>query len=246
VRSRSRIAAPALALRLALAGVALAGPGCAGHGPAAAAAAAPAPAAVPDLPACVRQVEQYIDSGRYAADVARVVAEADAYLAARAPAVAKPAIVLDIDETALSNWRAYRLNGWARILSGPCDLEQGPCGLRAWQGLARAEALEPTLELVQQARARGVAVFFVSGRPAPLRAATERNLRERGFAWDGLVIQPEGSHFASAVDFKAPERRKIAERGYTILFSLGDQASDLEGGFAERTFKLPNPVYLLP
>jgi len=55
-----------------------------------------------------------------------------------------------------------------------------------------------------------------------------------------------GAHFASAVDFKAPERRKIAERGYTIVLSLGDQESDLKGGYAERTFKLPNPVYYLP
>ena len=55
-----------------------------------------------------------------------------------------------------------------------------------------------------------------------------------------------GNGFASAADFKAPERRKIAEQGYSILLSMGDQASDLEGGFAERTFKLPNPVYYLP
>ena len=39
---------------------------------------------------------------------------------------------------------------------------------------------------------------------------------------------------------------EIAERGYTIIFSMGDQDSDLAGGYAERTFKLPNPVYYLP
>ena len=44
-------------------------------------------------------------------------------------------------------------------------------------------------------------------------------------------------------DFKAPERRKLTEEGYTILLSIGDQQSDLSGGYAERTFKLPNPVY---
>ena len=27
---------------------------------------------------------------------------------------------------------------------------------------------------------------------------------------------------------------------------MGDQESDLSGGYAERTFKLPNPVYYLP
>ena len=31
-----------------------------------------------------------------------------------------------------------------------------------------------------------------------------------------------------------------------ILLTMGDQLSDLNGGYAERTFKLPNPVYYLP
>ncbi len=84
------------------------------------------------------------------------------------------------------------------------------------------------------------------GRPPELREATERNLREQGYEWDGVVLQPAGATFASAVDFKAPERKKIAEQGYTILLSMGDQQSDLDGGYAERTFKLPNPVYFLP
>ena len=63
--------------------------------------------------------------------------------------------------------------------------------------------------------------------------------------WEQVILRPQGS-FASAADFKAPERKKIADRGYTIVLSLGDQQSDLSGGFAERTFKLPNPVYFLP
>jgi len=57
---------------------------------------------------------------------------------------------------------------------------------------------------------------------------------------------PEGARFASAVEFKAPERRKLTEQGFNIVISIGDQESDLAGGYAERTFKLPNPVYFLP
>src|SRR5262245_38574536 len=121
-----------------------------------------------------------------------------------------------------------------------------PCGLRTWQGLARSEALEPTLALAQRAKALGVAVFFISGRPSKLREATETNLRAHGFEWDDLTILPDGASFPSAVDFKAPARRRITENGYTILVNVGDQDSDLAGGYAERTFKLPNPVYYLP
>ena len=61
-----------------------------------------------------------------------------------------------------------------------------------------------------------------------------------------MILQPAGARFQSAADFKAPERRKITEQGYTIVLNMGDQESDLRGGYAERTFKLPNPVYFLP
>ena len=34
--------------------------------------------------------------------------------------------------------------------------------------------------------------------------------------------------------------------GYHIVADFGDQFSDLEGGFTDQTFKLPNPMYFLP
>ena len=202
-------------------------------------------AAVPNLYEAQQQVDDYVRSGGYDEDVATVVVAARTWLEERAKTAGKPAIVLDIDETSLSNWPAYRLNGWGRVLSGGCDLQQGPCGLRAWQALGQSKALAPTLALARRARELGVAVFFISARPSELREATERNLKEQGYQWTGVILLPKGAHFASAADFKAPERRKIAEQGYTIVLSLGDQESDLKGGYAERSFKLPNPVYYL-
>jgi len=211
----------------------------------AAAACAPGRHA-PSLYETQRSVERYITSGEYDRDVDRVVAGARAWLERRAKDAARPAIVLDIDETSLSNWPAYKANGWGRVVNGPCDVQQGPCGLRAWQALGQSKALAPTLELAKRAKALGVAVFFISGRPPTLQEATERNLREQGYEFDGVVLLPAGAAFTSAVDFKAPERKKIADRGYTIILSMGDQESDLKGGYAERVFKLPNPVYFLP
>lgn len=201
---------------------------------------------VPNLYEDQQKVDEYIRSGHYDADFAKVTAAAGAWLEERAKTAVKPAIVLDIDETSLSNWPAYRINGWGRVVNGGCDLLQGPCGIRAWQALGRSTALPTTLALARRARELGVAVLFISARPPNLREATERNLREQGYDWTGLILLPEGAQFKSAVDFKAPERRKIYEQGYTIVLSLGDQESDLKGGYAERTFKLPNPVYYLP
>ena len=191
-------------------------------------------------------VERYVSSGQYDKELAAVVERARGYLEQRAKAVAKPAIVLDIDETSLSNWPAYRVNGWTRITAGPCNLETGPCGARAWQATGASKALAPTLAMATRATELGVAVFFITGRPAELQEATEANLRREGYIFAGVILQPAGARFQSAADFKAPERRKITEQGYTIVLNMGDQESDLRGGYAERTFKLPNPVYFLP
>lgn len=210
--------------------------------PAKAAAADP----VPNLFEAQGRITEYVTSGRYDADFARVAAAATAWMEERAPKAVRPAIVLDIDETSLSNWQAYRVNHWARILQGDCNLEKGPCNIRVWQAMGASPALQPTLHLVQRARQLGVAVFFITGRPGELRESTERNLREQGFTFDRVFLLPSDQKFASGADFKAPIRRKLEVEGYTILLSMGDQQSDLEGGSAERTFKLPNPVYYLP
>ena len=219
--------------------------GCApARAPRAAKTAEPAP--VPPLYESQGRITEYVRSGRYDAEFAQVVTAATAWLDERAPKARRPAIVLDVDETALSNWQAYRVNHWARILQGDCTLERGPCNIRVWQAMGRSPALAPTLALVRRARTLGVAVFFITGRPEDLRAVTERNLRDQGFAFDELFLLPTDRTFTNGAQFRAPIRQRLAAEGYTILFSMGDQQSDLDGGYAERTFKLPNPVYHLP
>jgi predicted secreted acid phosphatase len=48
------------------------------------------------------------------------------------------------------------------------------------------------------------------------------------------------------IQYKSGTRAYIESRGYDIIASFGDQFSDLEGGHAEKTFKMPNPNYYLP
>lgn len=202
--------------------------------------------AIPPLYESQGRITEYVTSGRYEADVARVTAAATAWIEERAPKARRPAIVLDVDETALSNWPAFRVNHWARILQGDCNLERGPCNVRAWQAMGRSPALAPTLAMVQRARQLGVAVFFITGRADDVREATERNLRDQGFAFEQLFLLPSDRTFTGGAQFKAPIRQRLAAEGYTVILTMGDQQSDLDGGYAERTFKLPNPVYFLP
>lgn len=193
------------------------------------------------------QATAYHD-GAYMRDFAAVDDEVGAWLRAQAPRVHKPALVLDIDETALSNWDEIKANGFGFFSGGSCDhLPQGPCGFTAWQHEGKAAVLAPTLHLVAVARTLGVAVFFITGRHDPAKADTAANLLQAGYHdWAGLSLEPEGSQFASAADFKAPVRATIEARGYTILATVGDQRSDLVGGHAMRGFLLPNPFYFIP
>jgi len=191
-------------------------------------------------------MRRYVSSRRYEAEIEGVVAQAKACLEAQARAGGKLAIVLDIDETLVSNVGWLELNDWGVIKSGATNAVSGPCGLVEWIRLGRCEPIRPTLELVRLARARGVAVFLITARPETLREATEKNLRALGCEWTGLTLKPARLRVDSEADYKAPARQKIAADGYRIILNLGDQDSDLAGGFAERSFKLPNPFYFTP
>jgi predicted secreted acid phosphatase len=190
----------------------------------------------------------YHDSGAYNRDLTTVANQAGSWLASRAPAVTQPALVLDIDETALSNWDIIKRDDFGRPIGGLCEIAlDAPCGWAAWDQLGRDPAIMPTLGVFQQARALNVTVFFITGRPESQREATERNLVAAGYVgYAKLYMVPNGAHFASAVDFKAPVRVQIEEAGYTIIANIGDQPSDLLGGHAERKFLLPDPFYRVP
>jgi HAD superfamily, subfamily IIIB (Acid phosphatase) len=190
----------------------------------------------------------YYDSGAYLTDLQLAAAPAIAWIGEQAPRVVRPAVVFDIDETALSNWEAIKANDFGRVIDGPCNqLPQGPCGWQAWDLRASSTVIPPTMDVYTTARDRGAAIFFITGRPESQRAATERNLATVGYTgYKQLIMEPTGAHYVSAADFKAPQRAQIEQQGYTIIANVGDQPSDLDGGFSQRTYLLPNPFYRIP
>ncbi|WLB86897.1 HAD family acid phosphatase [Bradyrhizobium japonicum] len=186
----------------------------------------------------------------YMEDIKLVIDDAQRYLTERADTVDKPAVVLDIDETSLSNWENLELNDFGFIKKGSCSLRaKHACGFDAWIEQAKATEIGPTLKFYDALRAKKIAVFFVTARPDSQRAATIRNLKRAGFKnWTGLMTRPDDDH-GSAQTFKTGQRAKIESDHknwrYTIIANIGDQESDLKGGHAECPFKLPNPFYLI-
>jgi HAD superfamily, subfamily IIIB (Acid phosphatase) len=184
----------------------------------------------------------------YDNDVAAVFANARNYVEQRAGQVTKPALILDIDETSLSNWMNIKADDFGFIPGGTCDrLPDGPCGFNEWILKFIAPAIKPALNLFNAAAAKGVAVFFITGRRDNQRQATLWNLDRAGYeGWAKLSTRPDNDTRPSIQPFKTDERAKIAAAGYTIIANVGDQLSDLDGGFAECAFKVPNPFYFIP
>lgn len=195
------------------------------------------------------QLLDYKCFGAYDRDVKRALLEAQIHVEQRASQVANPALVLDIDETSLSNWPRILANDFGYIPNGNCDsLPDGPCGDMAWQLSGRAEAIVPTLELFNAAKAKNVTVFFITGRREEndIRQATEANLRAAKYdGWKAVLMRPAGA-YETVREFKTAKRSEIAGQDFTIIANVGDQASDLVGGYSEKVFRVPNPFYFIP
>jgi acid phosphatase len=189
----------------------------------------------------------YYRCTRYDEEIAKALRKARDWVDRRAGHVKKPALVLDIDETSLSNWKEIYQNDFGYIVTGACDFSKGSaCGAMAWERSAAAEAIKPTLALFNAAKAEHVTVFFITGRSEgpDERNATEKNLESVGYdGWQRLYMRTREFDGPSVAPFKTWARRDIAAQGYVIIANVGDQWSDLEGGYAERRFKLPNPFY---
>lgn len=191
-----------------------------------------------DLPSAKQSVAAYMEGDAYQRDLGKALAPAQRLLAALTDGgTAKVAIVLDVDDTALSTYEYQKGMGFGHYTPA----------WHEWQRQRRAVAIAPVLAAFTAARAKGVAVFFISGRRELSRADTEANLRTAGYdGWAELMLKPDAHREPSVAPFKTACREQIEGRGYRILLNIGDQATDLQGGHAEHTVKLPNPIYCAP
>ena len=179
--------------------------------------------------------------GCYATDVKKQTDLAMGYLkrrVARKKPGEKMALVLDVDDTAISTWEQERQSdfGFVNVL------------WNAWVAKADAPALDGVLQLYNEATKDGVAVYFITGRTADEEAVTAQNLKAAGYHdWAGLSLR--GPHPATETmsQFKSAERKKIEDAGYKIILNVGDQMSDYNGSSRGEVFvKLPDPFYFIP
>jgi hypothetical protein len=204
--------------------------------------------------------------GAYAHEVAGLARTASKYLQHPSHGKGKhdrgaKAILLDVDDTSLNT---YNYEIYSNFVYDPVSNGR-------FVDAAAFPAVPAMADLAQKAQRDGYTVFFLTGRPEAQRPGTEQNLTEKGFpvrtdrvflkndagqAW--ITCDTEYTQYDTAADRTKPpacntierksQTRRHIERdlGYDIAANFGDQFSDLTGGYADRTFKLPNPMYYLP
>jgi predicted secreted acid phosphatase len=188
-----------------------------------------------------QELVTYVSSGEYAREVADVALSANKFLAKRIPQGAKPgkklAIVFDIDETMLTNLNHIVANDYGYI----------PKAWKKWVVDGQALAIIPVQTVYDAAVRAKIDIFIITGRTESESFGTERNLRQVGYeTWTRIIYRPDTTEQPlSNAGFKTDSRRKLTQEGYTIIANIGDQNSDLSNGYAEKTFKLPNPFYLV-
>jgi len=131
-----------------------------------------------------------------------------------------PAVILDLDETAIDN-SAFE----AGLVVDNSDFN--PKTWDDWIKIAQAKAIPGAVEFTNYANSKGVKVFYVSNRAAAQKAATKQNLQALGFPSSGNVDtllmkndRPEWSGNAKGA------RLAYVAKSYRVLLLFGDQMGD--------------------
>lgn len=209
---------------------------------------------------------QFGDDSNYAREARSVASEGSRYLRyAHAAKHRTKAIVLDVDDTTLATWNYEVFSNWAYNPATNADYVVNQ----------RFPAVPGMVSMVTTAEREGYAIFYLTGRPTSQEQATLGNLTadnvgvDAGYpkpttlsdGEDGLFTKPDVTAYpdylrqacaadpggkCTTIHYKSATRAHIESLGYDIVGNFGDQFSDLKGGYADRTFKLPNPNYYLP
>jgi len=195
----------------------------------------------------------YSPSGAYANEMAGIEADAAKDLDKEATHDKKfsgtPAVLFDIDDTTLNTY-SYEIYS---------NFVFNPTTNAAFVNAGVFPAVFGMPDLVQQAQAEGYTLFYLTGRPISQFAPTKGNLVAVGYpdVPDSQVYLKDltapwlsscatSTPVCTTTQYKSLTRQHIESLGYDIVANFGDQFSDLNGGFADRTFKIPNPMYFLP
>jgi predicted secreted acid phosphatase len=220
----------------------------------------------PDPVDGLTMLHQMSPNGAYAQQTEGIAAKAEDFLAHKAHHFSRghgknhghsgsPAVVFDVDDTTLNTYSYEIYSNF--VYSPPTNAAFVNAGSKSV-----FPAVPGMTDLEAKALADGYTVFFLTGRPSvptnDQKPATLANLRDAGYSVvDSQVYLKDASGVTepwlsscaptcTTTQYKSLTRKHIESLGFDLVANFGDQFSDLNGGFADKTFKMPNPMYFLP
>jgi hypothetical protein len=199
----------------------------------------------------LKDLHTFSPTSAYAHEMAGIVSYAEGYLGHHHHGYHRTghgtkAVLFDVDDTTLNT---YNYEIFSNFVYDPTSNAQ----------FVNAEvfpAVPGMVGLEKYAESHGYTVFFLTGRPGTQRAATEGNLTKVGYDVNDANVYLKDyavdtwlapcATTCTTDQYKTLTRQHIESLGYDIVGNFGDQYSDLDGGYADKTFKLPNPMYFLP
>ncbi|MDT4912306.1 MAG: hypothetical protein QOC66_1434 [Pseudonocardiales bacterium] len=204
-----------------------------------------------DIDGADKALHTFSPTGNYAAEMAGIVTDAEKYLTrphgkgSHPTSSAKKAVLFDIDDTTLNTYN-YEIYS---------NFVYNPTTNAAFVNAAAFPAVPHMVDLEHYAQSKGYEVFFLTGRPESQRVGTITNLNNQGYTFNpaNVYLKDLASPILAfctpncpTITYKSAYRAYIESLGYNIVANFGDQYSDLTGGYADKTFKIPNPMYYLP
>lgn len=187
-----------------------------------------------NLADAIKAIKQYHTSEQYYQDIEKAIDDGLSNLR-QLDYPSNAAFVFDVDETALSNME-YELKYNFGFEQKSWD---------EWVMQGKAPSIPGVRRLYDSLIARNIKIIFLSGRSVEQFEITMQNLKEQGyFKFDTLICKSQIYKGKKAIEFKSAVRKDLSKK-YKIIGSVGDQWSDLEGGWTIIKIKLPNYMYFL-
>jgi len=182
-----------------------------------------------------QQVKDYYESGKYDEELNSIIERAiDEF--ERITIKENSVVLIDVDETALSNYDVSKKMGYGYVFEI----------VREWEMEGIAPAILQVKDLYDYLIDRGAKVIFLTGRRNTVYEATYRNLKDQGYTlFDTLIARSDNEYKIPALDYKNSKRVELTEKGYDIIGTVGDQWSDLKGEYHGVQVKIPNYLYLI-
>ena len=188
-----------------------------------------------NLSVAKEEVKQYYESGKFDKELNEVI-EAAKVKFDKVEFKENSAVIFDVDETVLDNYRLAEQMGFGYVY----EIN------KKWNAEMKAPAIEQVKELYDFLLSKGAKIIFLTGRNFPEYEVTYQNLKNEGYTvFDTLITQIGDEKKMKAQDFKSAKRVWLTKQGYEIVGTVGDQWSDLEGEYHGIQVKIPNYLYLI-